>query len=102
MMGTTLWNLLAAMSGFALVFLMSFQVTTFETTIIRSAMGFFSFFFLTFLFRWIWSLINIETGEKDSFAVKEKESYPNASENSVDPDIEKTTKMVRHLLKEDN
>ena len=96
-----LWNLLAAMIGFALVFLMSYQVTTFDTTVIRSAMGFFSFFFLTFLFRWIWGFIDKEAGKKDSTALKDKEPYLNASENSDEPDVEKTTAMVRHLLKED-
>ncbi|SFK27333.1 hypothetical protein SAMN04487936_11064 [Halobacillus dabanensis] len=87
---------------FCFGFFMSFQVTTFETTIIRSAMGFFAFFFLTFFFRWIWSFIYKEPGEKGGVLAEGKVSCPHASENSADPDIEKTTEMVRHLLKDDD
>ncbi|MGR9050129.1 hypothetical protein ACQ4XT_15995 [Halobacillus faecis] len=95
MNGTLLWNLWTAVFGFLFIFLISTQVTTFDTAIYRGTIGFFSFFGLSFVFRSLWSFA--------AAPVDTEEDNRNWAQSapSADMDAEETSKMVRELLNED-
>ncbi|WLR46928.1 hypothetical protein LC065_15445 [Halobacillus litoralis] len=95
MNGTLLWNLWTAVFGFLFIFLISAQVTTFDTAVYRGTIGFFSFFGISYVFRTLWSFVAapVDTAE-DHHNWAQSASY-------TDMDAEETSEMVRKLLNED-
>ncbi|QAS50975.1 hypothetical protein [Halobacillus litoralis] len=103
MIGSALWNLIAAILGFIFVFFISFQSTSFETAIIRGTICFFSFFLIAFLFRFVWAAIAVDKRKEDHSLNENPEDSLSSepSESSDGFDAEGTSKMIRDLMKED-
>ncbi|WP_079480168.1 hypothetical protein [Halobacillus salinus] len=111
MSGTVKFNLLGALLGFSLLFLFSLTSNVWQTSVIRGAIGFFSFFLIAFIFRGLWGVIaadatNVRGGDGRSRGnnlhdVEQVNEQSQSQTKETEATAEETSKMIRSLLQED-
>lgn len=89
-----------ALFGFIFTLLFSLSVNVWQTSIIRGAIGFFVFFLIAYLFRFIWEFIHSGGTSREVGHRNQNDSNKEINKDES-PVAKETSDMIRSLLKED-